>query len=231
MKTGDFVLIDYVGRVKESGEIFDVTIEEVAKKEKLQIPHPDFRPVSVVIGADFVIKGLDEALQQMSVGEKRTVPIDFERAFGPRSPKLITAIPSSAFKDQRMDPTPGTYVMINNMRGRIVSSDGGRVKVDFNHPLAGKNLEYEVEVKTEITDVSDKVRAVVSHMIGHGMDSVTVKLAGKEADVGLNLDHDHHMGGEVKKRIAELVVKWVKEVEKVRFVEEFDGKAEPKKEE
>lgn len=219
MKTGDFVLIDYVGKVKDTGEIFDLTVEETAKKEKVYNPKVSYRPISVVVGGSFVIKGLDDVLMEMNVGDKKVVVIEPDKAFGPRDSKFVRPIPLSNFKEQDTEPTPGAYVTINGIRGRIVSVDGGRIRVDFNHPLAGKALEYEIEIKKEITDVADKVKAVVSFMTSIDMKDIEAKMADKEADVGIKAEH--HMHSEDKKHVADLVMKWVPGIEKVRFVEEF----------
>lgn len=222
MKTGDFVLIDYVGRVKESGEIFDVTKEEDAKKNGTYNPKVGYRPVSVVIDGDFVIKGLNDALKEMKVGEKRTVLINPENGFGERSAKMVRLIPLSSFKDQSVDPTPGAWVNVNGIRGKILSAGGGRIRVDFNHPLAGKSLEYDVEVRKEITGVPERVGAIAGFLTGIDSDKIEVKVNGKEADVSVKEERD--VGGQTKKKIAELVVKWVPGVEKIRFVDEYGGK-------
>lgn len=219
MKTGDFVLIDYVGKIKESGEIFDLTVEEIAKKENVYNPRVSYRPISVVVGGSFVIKGLDEALAEMKIGEKRSVVIEPDKAFGDRNVKLIRPIPLSSFKDQKIDPTPGSFVTVNGIRGKILSADGGRIRVDFNHPLAGKSLEYEVEVKNEITEVEEKVKAVAGFMTSVDADKIKVKLVEKEAEI--SIESEQEIPGQMKKQIADLVIKWVPGIEKIKFVDEY----------
>jgi len=68
MEKGDFIRIDYVGRIKDTREIFDLTNEEVAKNEKIFNPDVKYKPVPIIVGEKFVIKGLDEELLKMSVG-------------------------------------------------------------------------------------------------------------------------------------------------------------------
>jgi len=68
LKKGDFVLIEYVGKVKETGEVFDTTIEEVAKKERLYKEGEIYEPKLVVIGEGWVLKALDESLTTMEIG-------------------------------------------------------------------------------------------------------------------------------------------------------------------
>lgn len=218
MKTGDFISIDYIGRVKESGEIFDVTTEKDAKSAGVYNPKISYRPVNIVVGGDFTIKGLDEALKEMKLGEKKKVIVPPEKGFGNRSPSMIRPIPLSNFKNQKIDPTPGSWVNVNGVRGKILSADGGRIRVDFNHPLAGKSLEYEVEIKKQITSASEKVKAIVGFMTGED-EKIDVKVLEKSADISTKFD----LSGEAKKKIAELVTKWVEGIEKVRFIDEYGG--------
>lgn len=217
MKVGDFVEIDYVGRIKNTGEIFDITREGVAKKENVYNPKVSYKPVVLIVGADFIIKGLDEALKDMKIGEKRKVDIPPAKAFGERQEKLIRTIPLARFKEQNLDPLPGSVVNIGNMRGRIMSADGGRVKVDFNHPLAGKTLEYEIEIKSVVKGANKKVKAVMKYFTG--IEEVGVVCKGKETEIIIKGDVD--VVRPVKKMVSSTVIKWCN-VDKVRFVEVFE---------
>jgi len=225
MKSGDFVSIDYVGRVKDSGEIFDATMEEAAKKENVYDPKVSYRPISIVIDANFVIKGLDDALMQMNVGDRKVVVIEPKDAFGERNPEYVRAVPASNFKNERIDPTPGSWITINNVRGKILSADGGRIRIDFNHPLAGKKLEYDVKIVKEITDSVEQTKSVVSYITGLEHEKIHAAIKEKEAEI--KIDAKQEMPAAMKKRIADLEIKWVRGVDKVRFVDEYG--AEEKK--
>lgn len=219
MQTGDFVSIDFVGRVKDTREIFDLTIEEIARKENVYNQKIKYEPITVVVDAGFVIKGLDETLKQMKVGEKKVVEIEHEKGFGERKTSLIRQIALSAFKNQNIDPTPGSYVNVNGINGRVISAGGGRITVDFNHPLAGKKLEYELEIKSEVKDLNEKVKSVVSYFANLEKDGIEISLNGKEAEV--KIKEKHNINSEGKKFIADKITQWIKEIEKVKFVEEF----------
>ena len=80
MKKGDLVLIDYVG--KQDGDIFDLSNEERAKNEGLFNEDMEYGPVPVLIGEGYVIEGLEEALEDMEVGEEKTLEIASEKAYG-----------------------------------------------------------------------------------------------------------------------------------------------------
>ena len=218
MKQGDFVYIDYVGKVKDTGETFDLTNEDLAKKEGTYNPNVRYGAIPVVVGGDFVLKGLDEALLQMNVGDKKTIEVSIEKGFGQRKPELTRLIPLSVFKEQNIDPNPGSYVTINGLNGRVISGDGGRIRVDFNHPLAGKKLEYEIEIKGEIKDDSEKVLGVVTYFTNTGKEDMEVKVADKIAEI--KLKGNKEIPSRAKEKVSDVIMKWVS-IEKVRFVYEY----------
>jgi len=217
MKTGDFVEVDYVGRMKDTGEIFDLTKEDVAKKENVYNPKVSYKSVVLIVGAGFIIKGLDEALQEMKVGEKKKIEIPPEKAFGGRQEELVKLVPLSKFKEQEQKPSPGAVISVGNMRGKIASVDGGRVKIDFNHPLAGKTLEYDIELKSLVEKQEDRIKAIVAYFTG--LETVGVSFNGKEAEIEIKKDVD--IVRAVKSMIAETAIKWCG-VDKVKFVEIFE---------
>ncbi len=212
MKDGDFVTIDYVARVKGTGEVFDLTREDTAKKENVYNEKVRYGPVTFIVGADFVIRGLDKVLHEMKVGEKKSVEILPEKGFGEHKEELVKLVPEAQLKQQKIDTTPGTYITVNNIRGKILSADGGRVKIDFNHPLAGKILQYEIEVKGVVTDKTEKIKSIVKYFTGKEME---VRV-GKEVEIEAVVD----MQRRLKEIIAGVISKWVG-IDTVKFVDIF----------
>lgn len=170
MKSGEFVNIDFVGTVKSSGEKFDFTIPKIAKEVG---DTREVGPVTIVIGAGHLIPGLDEEMRKHKVGDEFEIDIPAEKAFGKRSAKLMQLIPSKKFKRDQVDPIPGMRVTINGIPGTIRSSSGGRVVVDFNHPLAGKELHYWVKINKKITVKKDKIKSLLEY---YGFKDVKFKL-------------------------------------------------------
>ena len=161
----NFVRINYVGRVKESGAIFDTTWEDVAKDGGIYDEKIQFKASPIVVGANHVIPGLDEALVGMEVGEKKAVMIPYEKGYGPRDSKLVKVVPIKDFKKQGMRPVPGMRIEADGRVGRVQSVSGGRVRVDFNYELAGKALEYEVSIKEKVNKLEEKIRLLLElHM-------------------------------------------------------------------
>ncbi len=210
MEKGDFIKIDYIGRL-ENGEIFDLTDEETAKKEKVHNPKVKYRPVPVIVGAGFVIKGLEKALSEMKLDERKTVEIKAEDGFGMRDPKLVKVVPKNAFKGE-FEPRQGLVVDFSGVKGRIQSVSAGRVMVDFNNPLAGKNLKYELEIKEKIEDPVKQSEAIFEFF---GIEA-SVEIAKGVADI-----EAREMPEELKKKISSFILDYIKGVTKVRFISTY----------
>ena len=158
IKKGDFIELDYVGRLKEEGKIFDLTSEAVARKEGLYHDHQQYGPQIICVGEGGIVKGLDAFLIGKQTGT-HTLSLTPDEAFGKKNAKLIKIIPISTFKKQQMRPFPGLQVNIDGFMGIIKTVSGGRVIVDFNHPIAGRDVVYEVTVKRVVTEAKEKIKA------------------------------------------------------------------------
>ena len=157
LENGDFVRINYIGKIKESGKIFDTTIEKVAKENKVYDDKITFKAAPMVIGAGHAIKGLDEGLQGMEVGEKKVCDIPPEKAYGSRDPSLVKVIPLKEFKRQGIKPFPGMMFESDGKVGKVQSVGSGRVRIDFNYGLAGKTLEYDITVEEKINKIEERI--------------------------------------------------------------------------
>lgn len=214
MKKGDFVKIDYVGRL-ESGEIFDLTDENLAKKEKIYNEKVKYKPVPVIVGAGFVIPGLDKALLEMKVGEKKNIKIQPEEGFGQRNPALVKVVPKSSFKE-KFEPQQGMVVDFSGIKGRIQSVSAGRIMVDFNNPLAGKVLAYELEIKESITDPYEEIKSIFDFF---GIENVVSKIASGSVDIEAKVPE------QLKEKLSSLIIEYIKpedkSIEKVRFIDVY----------
>ncbi|RMF05525.1 peptidylprolyl isomerase [Candidatus Woesearchaeota archaeon] len=166
VKQGEFVKIEYTGRVKDSGEVFDTTDESVAKENNVYDPSAQYGARIICVGKGHVLKGLDAAIAEHKVGDSFTVSLKPEDAFGKKSAKLIQLISTGKFKKEGINPVPGMRVNVDNMTGTIKSVSGGRTLVDFNHPLAGKELVYEVRIVEPVSDRREQVAGMVEFYTG-----------------------------------------------------------------
>lgn len=213
MQDGDFVEIDYVGRLKDTGEIFDLTDEKAAKESGIYNKDFKYGPIKVIIGEGFVLKGLDEVIKEMKIGEEKTAVLPPEKAFGPRKAELVKVVPEAELKRQKINPVPGMILDMGEVKARIQSVNSGRVRIDFNNPLAGRDLEYKIKVNRKIEDNEEKANAIVEFFC---REAASVKVKEKEVEV----DEKTQLPEKLRERIAELIKKYVG-VEKVEFKRVF----------
>jgi FKBP-type peptidyl-prolyl cis-trans isomerase 2 len=161
IKEGDFIRLNYTGKVQETGEIFDTTVKEVAEEAEIYSEKKTYGPIVIAVGVGHVLKGLDTGLVGMEEGEEKTIEVLPEEGFGARDPKLLQLIPMREFKKQNMKPQVGMNITMEGHTGKIRSISGGRVTVDFNHEFAGKTLLYDVEVEKIIEDDLEKIYGII----------------------------------------------------------------------
>jgi FKBP-type peptidyl-prolyl cis-trans isomerase 2 len=179
----DFVTIEYTASIKD-GRVFDTTDADTAKKEKIFDDKRVYRPLPVVVGEGSVVKGLDEALKDMKVGEEKTLELAPEKAYGQRNQNLIRLVPMKVFKQQGLNPIPGMPVELDGRMARIQTVAGGRVRVDFNHELAGKTVVYKVKVVSKAGSENDKVKFLVERSFNDSED-FKINLSGKKLTIEL----------------------------------------------
>jgi peptidylprolyl isomerase len=105
-------------------------------------------PLELQVGAGQIIAGLDRRIDGMTVGETKTVTVPAEEGYGPRDEAKVRAVPRSAVPDST---EVGTKLQASTSDGRkipltVVNVDDEQVTVDANHPLAGQDLVFDVEV-------------------------------------------------------------------------------------
>ncbi len=134
-KTGDTVRINYTGTLT-NGETFDSS---------------DGRdPLEFIVGSGQIIPGLDSAIPGMAVGDKKTVEVPCAQAYGASNPDARQAIPRSEIPDN-IPLDPGTQLQMQTPQGQVVQVTVAEVTeeevtLDANHPLAGKDLIFAIEI-------------------------------------------------------------------------------------
>jgi peptidylprolyl isomerase len=230
LQKGDFILIDYTAKVKETNEVFDTTNEETAKKEHLHKEGEVYEPKLVVIGEGWMLKTLDESLTTMEPGKAASVEIPPDKAFGPRDPEKIKRVPLKQLTAKGVTPTIGMRTEYGGKNATIRSIGAGRVLLDFNPPLAGKTLVYEVTVQRRLETSEERIAALIHRRIPVA-EAAKFKLAIEENALTVEMPEEafYLEGVQVAKRgIAMDVQKFFPEIAAIRFVETF--KAEPKSE-
>ncbi len=115
-------------------------------------------------GQNQIIEGLEEAIEGREAGEAFVVTVGPEKAYGERNPDSVQVVPLSAFPDDAI-VAPGEQFYAEDAAGNpmpltVVGVEGEQVTVDFNHPLAGKTLEFDVKIR--------EVREATPEELAHG---------------------------------------------------------------
>ncbi|MGM0685282.1 MAG: FKBP-type peptidyl-prolyl cis-trans isomerase [Halobacteriota archaeon] len=147
---GDFVRVAYTIRTADDDRVIDTTDEEVAEEAEIDTEEHEFEPRVIALGAGHVFPSVDEAFVGAAVGDEGVVDVPAEDAFGAYDPDEVETVKADKIpEDSRY---PGAQVQIDNRQGYLETIIGGRARVDFNHPLAGEDLEYEYEILEVIDD-------------------------------------------------------------------------------
>lgn len=135
IKKGDKVKVEYTGKLAD-GTVFD-TSEGRA-------------PLCFEVGANQVIPGFDNALEGMENGEEKTFTLSVEEGYGPVREELVQEVPRDKLPPEP-EPKEGMMLLMKAPTGqqipaKITKVDGDKVTIDINHPLAGKELTFEIKV-------------------------------------------------------------------------------------
>lgn len=134
-RSGDTVTAHYTGRL-DDGRVFD------SSKER--------GPIELTVGEKQVIAGFEDALTEMEPGQAKTVTVPAEQAYGPRRPELMLAVDRTEFPEH-IQPTVGQRLQLQSKDGmvtevRVADVSDEQVTLDANHPLAGQNLTFDLEL-------------------------------------------------------------------------------------
>jgi FKBP-type peptidyl-prolyl cis-trans isomerase 2 len=156
----DFIEIEFTGKIKDTGEIFDSNIKKDLEKLNPQHKPEQAKPFVFSLGQDMFLKGIDDFLIGKEIKEHK-IDLSPEKGFGNRDAKLIKLMPRSVFIQQKTNPVPGMVFNFDNQIGKILSVSGGRIRVDFNNPLAGKDVVYDVKILRKIEDQNEKIKSFI----------------------------------------------------------------------
>jgi FKBP-type peptidyl-prolyl cis-trans isomerase 2 len=151
----DFIEIEFTGRIK-GGEVFDSNVPEELKKLN---PNQIAKPFIFSLGQGMFIKGAEDVLMGKDIGSYE-VDLKPKDAFGLRNPSLIQMIPLKVFIEHRINPIPGAVLTFDNRMGKVLTVSGGRIMVDFNNPLAGKDVIYKIKILRKVEDVDEKIKSL-----------------------------------------------------------------------
>ena len=241
IKNSDFVLVNYTLKVKESGDVVDTTIESIAKEKGMHHEHEGteetdvhrHEPLFVVVGEGWVTKGFDEGLVGLEAGQSSTIEVPPEKGYGARDASKVRLVPLRRFRNEGITPVPGIQVTLDGKVGQIRTVGAGRVQVDYNHPLAGRTLVYDVSVQSIVEKTEDKIRNLI-HKRLPAVDQAKFGLQLSSNELKIEVPEEAFFLEDLqlaKKAMSTDIEKFFPEFSKILFLEAFKKPMPPKTEE
>jgi FKBP-type peptidyl-prolyl cis-trans isomerase 2 len=187
IKDGSMIKIDYTAKIadvdaleeEEEQAVFDTTIEDVARAEKIYKPEKIYEPMLVVLGKGWIPKGLEERVKEAQVGENFKVSITCENAYGPKDPSKIKLVARREFQKLNINPSVGDRITIGSQTGTVLSVSSGRVRMDYNHILAGKDIDYDITIHEIIDGESNKIKELIKRRLpGANLSDMEIEVNG-----------------------------------------------------
>jgi FKBP-type peptidyl-prolyl cis-trans isomerase 2 len=170
---GDVITVEYDAwflNPDGTDEIFDTTNEEHAKAGERFDEKTTYAPITTVAGEGRVLAGLDNSFLEAKVGTKSSVEIPPSEGAGERKPNMVEVHSIREMQKQKIDPEPGMRVQLKNRMGTIITVTSGRVRIDFNDPLAGKTIKYEFKIIKKAETQEEKVIGIIEASYGRSED-------------------------------------------------------------
>jgi FKBP-type peptidyl-prolyl cis-trans isomerase 2 len=176
----EFVEIEYTARVADDGTVVDTTDSSVAAESGLDGVDAG-GPIVVVLGAGHLFGPVEEAITEMRPGERRTVEVTPASAFGETDLGRRHTVAVDLLSRDSIEQND--RVSIDGRVGYVDAVDDGTVTLDFNHPLAGTTLEYELLAVDRIVELDERIdgllrlyelRNDVAHTSNDGVVECTV---------------------------------------------------------
>lgn len=167
LQKNDFVEIEFIARIKNSGEVFDTNIPEEFKKINSQANESLSKPFIFSLGQGMFFKGIDDFLVGKSIDKfpkEFIIELQPENAFGKRNSKLVQLMPMKIFHEQGIRPIQGFQFNFDGRIGKVIAVSGGRVIVDFNIPIAGKEVIYEIKIFRKVEDLNEKINSFLEFL-------------------------------------------------------------------
>tara|TARA_Y100000310_G_scaffold179357_1_gene179326 strand:+ start:3241 stop:3906 length:666 start_codon:yes stop_codon:yes gene_type:complete len=212
LKKHDFVEIDFTTIVKSTNKIVDSTIEKVGKSANLS--KEAYKPQTICLGEGMFMEQVEEKLIGKPLNKEVIIDLTPEQAFGNRDAAKISTISLPKFTKEKINPFPGLVVNVDGKIGTVKSVSGGRVRVDFNHPLAGKELIYKVTPLKKLEKTEEKVKILLSQGLGIPDSVLDIKFKEGIATIGL----PQPLNESIEKIIEEKVKSLVPEVKNLKFL-------------
>ena len=174
LQQGDMIEISLT--IKSEGKVFDTTDKKLAIENGLQGNSNN----KIIFGKNMLLAKVEEKLKDSKEKEEFTLNLGVEDAFGQRKKEMLHTYPEKVFKEQNLRIVVGQIYNFDGNYGKVKTASRGRVLVDFNHPLAGKDIEVICSLQRVLTDITEKIETILTVLIGLTPQMYEVSLKNKE---------------------------------------------------
>src|SRR2546422_8147435 len=222
-RQGDFLLLNYTLKVKESGETVDTTYDTVAKNAHIHSEDTVYRPKFIILGEGWMPKGLEDSLVGLETGKQTTIELTPDKGYGARDPGKMRLVPLRRFREKGIDPIPGGQVELDGRAAVVRAVGAGRVQVDYNHPLAGRTLVYDLSIEKVFEDDADKILGIISRRVPEvPSDKFVLDQHNRDLTIEVPEEAFYLSGIQVaKKAIASDLQKYLPRINSTSFLETF----------
>ena len=167
VQPGDVIRVNLTAYTAEEGILVDTTDQEVAEEEGVD-QDQTFEPRVVVLGEGHLFAAVEEALTGLEAGEATEVTVEAAAAFGEHDPDQVRTVGVDKIPDD--DRYPGAFIEVDGQRGMLETIIGGRARVDFNHPFAGDDIDYDLEVIEVLDDREELAQGLIQTFLDLDLD-------------------------------------------------------------
>lgn len=160
-KENDFIKIEF--DIYANGKLVQTTDKKKADVAKIELNIEG--PQTIVLGKQFILKALDDDILQNNL-ESNSLDLTPVQAYGKRDKNFIKTFPKSAFDEQKLRAVVGMSYDFNGNIGIVKTVVGGRVMVDFNSPLAGKDIKIDYKIVGKVEDLKEKLEFILNTVLG-----------------------------------------------------------------
>ena len=159
LQEGDFIKLAYTARTVEGGQLVDTTDPDVAEEEGVG-DQGTFEPRVIVLGSGHLFESVEADIIGKEVGDSGHVTIPAAEAFGEYDESQVETV--AANKIDEDDRYPGARIQLDGRQGTLETIIGGRARVDFNHPIAGEDIEYDYEIVSAVEDQLERAEGLLN---------------------------------------------------------------------
>lgn len=155
-KENDFLKVEF--DMYANNKLVQTTDKKKADEAKIELKVPGAQ--TIVLGKQFILKALDDDIITNNK-ESNILELTPEQAYGKREKDYIKTFPKSAFDEQKLRAIPGMAYDFNGNMGIVKTVVGARIMVDFNNPLAGRDIKLSYKIVGKIDDLKQKLDLVL----------------------------------------------------------------------